>query len=281
MSYGLADGPHYFNHAQKIFQVGEDSTLAVMFWGLGGLGDISLRTIAALLSDSLQAAPAADVADVAARWGSIIFDAYQHAAANDPHIGPAVQQWAALHAKAAHDPAVEVEEGRTADEEEQYAALSLHLTLGSCVAGQVLPDRTPAAYFLHLEPSAAVAPPPEAIAVNSYRFWGAPNMLQRLLFAADEQTKASILQSGKWTGTKADLEGVLAQNALIHPIIPLRDVVDFVHTCVHSTIKALKFSPFQQICGGPVELAVISSDRKFRWVRHKVWDAAVVDGGMT
>jgi RND family efflux transporter MFP subunit len=61
---------------------------------------------------------------------------------------------------------------------------------------------------------------------------------------------------------------------------PLREVVDFVHTCVHSTIKALKFSHFQQICGGPVELAVISTDRNFRWVRHKEWTAAVIDGGL-
>ena len=104
-------------------------------------------------------------------------------------------------------------------------------------------------------------------------------MLQRLLFAADDRTKASILSSGHWTGTAADLESALAPNVLNHPIIPLREVVDFVHTCVHSTIKALKFSHFQQICGGPVELAVVSTDRKFRWVRHKEWDAAVVDGG--
>jgi hypothetical protein len=28
-------------------------------------------------------------------------------------------------------------------------------------------------------------------------------------------------------------------------------------------------------CGGPIEVAVITSDREFRWVRHKGWDVAI------
>lgn len=55
----------------------------------------------------------------------------------------------------------------------------------------------------------------------------------------------------------------------------LRDAIDFAHACIYSTIKGMKFSNFFQVCGGPIELAVISTDRKFRWVRHKAWDAAI------
>ena len=61
-------------------------------------------------------------------------------------------------------------------------------------------------------------------------------------------------------------------------MLPIREAIDFVHACIYSTIKAMKFSNFSQICGGPIEIAVITSDRRFRWVLHKDWDAAVLEG---
>jgi hypothetical protein len=32
---------------------------------------------------------------------------------------------------------------------------------------------------------------------------------------------------------------------------------------------------FVPYCGGPIEIAVISTDRRFRWVRHKNFGAAL------
>jgi len=58
----------------------------------------------------------------------------------------------------------------------------------------------------------------------------------------------------------------------------MRDAIDYVHSAIYCTIKAMKFSTGAQVCGGPIEIAVITSDRKFRWVRHKPWDAAIEDG---
>jgi hypothetical protein len=60
-------------------------------------------------------------------------------------------------------------------------------------------------------------------------------------------------------------------------MLPIRDAIDFVHSSIYSTIKALKFSQFPQVCGGPIEIAVITSDRPFRWVRHKRFDAAITE----
>jgi hypothetical protein len=62
-------------------------------------------------------------------------------------------------------------------------------------------------------------------------------------------------------------------------MLPIREAIDFVHACVSSTIKAMKFSTsLAQICGGPIEIAVITTDRRFRWVRHKDWDVAIAEG---
>ena len=58
----------------------------------------------------------------------------------------------------------------------------------------------------------------------------------------------------------------------------MRDAIDYVHSAIYCTIKAVKFSTMAQVCGGPIEIAVITSDRLFRWVRHKPWHAAIVDG---
>ncbi len=69
-----------------------------------------------------------------------------------------------------------------------------------------------------------------------------------------------------------------ASHRLEHPTLPIRDAIDFVHACIQSTIKAHKFSNLSQICGGPIEIAVIRTDRRFRWVRHKNWDAAIMEG---
>lgn len=38
-------GTHHFNNSQKLFEVGEDSTLAMVTWGLGGLHVNSYRTM--------------------------------------------------------------------------------------------------------------------------------------------------------------------------------------------------------------------------------------------
>ena len=110
-------------------------------------------------------------------------------------------------------------------------------------------------------------------------FWGAPNVIQRIILGCDENLKQKILASGHWTGTPADLEQLIADQVLAHPpVIPIRDAIDFVYSSIASTIKGLKFSSLSQTCGGPIEIAVITTDRKFRWVRHKQWDAAINEG---
>jgi hypothetical protein len=110
-------------------------------------------------------------------------------------------------------------------------------------------------------------------------FWGTPNMINRLLKGCDEPFMQSILTSGKWVGTAADLASLVQQQTLTHPVLPIRDAIDFTHACISSTIKAFKFSGLSPICGGPIEIAVITTDRRFRWVRHKQWDTAIAEGG--
>jgi hypothetical protein len=106
-------------------------------------------------------------------------------------------------------------------------------------------------------------------------------MIRRLIFGNDERIRNDILASGKWAGSDAELDYVLNQYQLTHPFnLPIRDAIDFVHSCIHSTIKAMKFSNLSQICGGPIEIAVITADRPFRWVQHKGFDSAMREGAV-
>ena len=61
--------------------------------------------------------------------------------------------------------------------------------------------------------------------------------------------------------------------------LPIREAIDWVHASIYTTIQAMKFSHLAPVCGGPVEIAVITTDRPFRWVRHKRLDAALRQGG--
>lgn len=259
-------GYHYFNHNQKLFEVGENSTVGLITWGLGGLSTASYRTLIATLADDIRNKPVVSVRDIADRWAQIFWTAYT--------AEPSVLTCKSLGAKPAHDPNNPT--SRTKDEEQQLAGLRWNLAVGFCLAGYWLPDRTPSAFQLVFDP--LVMAPPSPTQISNYSFWGAPNMIKRLINGIDDNLKDMILKSGKWAGTGADLEVLIDQNRIGHPVLPIRDAIDFVHACISSTIKAMKFSNFFQVCGGPIEIAVITSDRQFRWVRHKQWDAAITEG---
>jgi hypothetical protein len=104
--------------------------------------------------------------------------------------------------------------------------------------------------------------------------------MERLIYGIDPRLFESILNSGRWNGSQQDLA------ALVHPFIlqtiallPIREAIDWVHASVYATIKMMRYSQLDPLCGGPVEVAVITADRPFRWVRHKALDAAINIGG--
>jgi hypothetical protein len=273
---GTPGGFHYFNYAQKLFEIGEGGTLGAATWGLGGLIVSSHRMLLAELADDLAANPPANVLDAANRWAARFWTAYSSA----PPLVPVIQRLQALAAKPQFDPRATTPNpaARTKAEEDELIQTRNNLIVGFCIAGHTLPSREAMAFELIFD--ALGGPPnPTQIPMHSMRFWGAPNMILRLIRGCDDELKAGILNSGHWTGTLADLDVLIMQHELAQPgVLPIRDAIDFTHACIASTIKAMKFSSLAQICGGPIEVAVITSDRKFRWVRHKSWDAAITEG---
>jgi hypothetical protein len=141
----------------------------------------------------------------------------------------------------------------------------------------VLADRVPAAYEIVFDP---LSPKPTPVSLApAQSFWGVPSLIGRLINGCADELRLAILHSNKWTGSEGDLDNLISGHKLWHPVtVPIRDAVDFTYACLLTTVKAMKFSSLPQVCGGPLELAVITTDRSFRWIRHKPWDAAILEG---
>jgi hypothetical protein len=172
-----------------------------------------------------------------------------------PELLPFIDRCKQLYANAPYDPkaAPPSPNAQTKDEEDEFQNLKRNLVVGFCIAGYWLPDRDPFAFEVTFDPLLG-QPTPQLIQRQTYKCWGVPNMIQRLIFGFDDGLKNGILNAGMWNGTSQDLDSLLAQQALAHPLLPIRDAIDFVHACAYSTIKAMKFSNLFQICGGPSKL---------------------------
>lgn len=270
-SYQTVNGGHYLNHNQKVFQLGTEGTLGIVTWGLGNLPNKSYRTLFAQLSSELEARPPVSVEDAALRWVDIFWAEYSMA------------DWMPIFASLAAKPAYDARQqppnpaARTQDEEETFLAAKLNLAVGFCIAGRAPNSYEPAACQMVFSPDKP-RPTPASLDVPSQWFFGVPNIFCRLIKGHDQGLKNAVMNSGHWTGSDQQLSDLLDSFEFGHPLLPIREAVDFVHACIYSTIKVMKFSNMSQVCGGPIEIAVITTDRNFRWVRHKTWDTAIMEG---
>jgi hypothetical protein len=262
---GAPGAEHHFNFAQKIFQIGENSTLAMAMWGLGNLRTVSYRTLIAQFADSLIGQGAQSMVDVADGWNRFFWNAYC------AEGGQFLDRARLLHQKHSRSP----------EEDTELDWLQQSFSGGFCLGGHLMKDRHPAAFQILYSPTLTAPGPVDPLTMGSTRFWGCPNLINRLIFGVDEFLFSTILHSGKWTGNDEDLFDLIRPCCLGQPLdLPIREAIDWVHASIYTTIKTMKFSHMAPVCGGPVEIAVITTDRKFRWVRHKTFDAAIGEGGL-
>jgi hypothetical protein len=144
LSATSSNGIHYLNHNQKLFELGEGSTLGALTWGLGSLNNKSHRTLLAELSDDLGVKPPTSVLDVATRWSARFWQVYS------ADMAPFIARINQLQGQAQ----------RSQAEDEELATLRRVLVAGFCIAGHIPADRTPHAYELIFDP---LAPQPKPI----------------------------------------------------------------------------------------------------------------------
>jgi hypothetical protein len=256
---------HHFNYAQKIFQIGPRGTLGIVMWGLGGLGkEASHRTLIARFADQLDAWHPATVQQVAESWGAFFWQSYS--------AWPQRQQALARIQQLKSLPS------RTPEEGKELSGLLAGLSGGFCLGGTVPGDRDPQAFEITYSADMTGPGQPRMIPVGNTNWWG-PNMMARLIHGVDPALLNAIQDSPHWKGKVEDLVNLAKPHQLQQiALLPIREAIDWVYTSIYTTIQAMKFSHLAPVCGGPVEVAVITTDREFRWVCHKRLDSAIESG---
>jgi hypothetical protein len=227
------------NNAQKIFEIGQpnEGRLAFATWGDGMIGETSHRTVGALLADKILAETTVEQAV------GLLLGIVKEASGNcgTPDVGYFV--------------------GGTNPSSHKPECYKVVIGKGQT---QVTPLKFGDAYFegvsnFFIRAFHGIDPGlPNALsqALRKHLGTAAPSNFEEVFGAALRDAMSAI-----YTGWTQHL--------------PLRDAIDFVHMYLHLTIKAFRFRLGPPICGGEIELGFVSTDRPFRWVRHKDFDSAI------
>jgi hypothetical protein len=240
------------NHAQKLFAIGPEkqSRLALCTWGSGRVGQTSHRTLASRLSDEIL---------VHQEWT----------------IGQAAEHFRHLVVEAAREPP------------------GCPGVLGYFLAGIDPFTHTPRCHEIQFINGTAI-PEGRALAQGEFRVQGnaelfsrafhgfdpalPPLLLQNLIMLAQQDTPpAALPPQFPSLFTRAFQAAV---NAIPHgglQDVPIREAIDFCHMHLHLTVKGHKFRFGPPMCGGPIELGFLTTDRPFRWARHKPFDSAIIE----
>lgn len=235
----------FYNNAQKVFEIGVpgQSRFGLVTYGDGKLGKLSHRTVVARLSEKIR---------------------------SDTRVQDLVADLVSLGCEA------ECSEGRE----------FVGYYVGGIEPGTFVPSGFNVTFG-----KAGQEPRVQRLDPRPY-FDGAPRFVFRALLGFDfalpdlvwkawaKKHPAANEEQAKIE--KADLEAAFVEAIEGIPrvysgLLPLRDALDFLDTYLQLSVKSHKFLIGSPICGGAVELAVITADRPFRWVRHKPFDSALRD----
>ena len=253
---------HHLNYSQKVFEIGTESTLGIVMWGMGAINDLAHRTLIARFADDLKSNPTSSMLETAERFCIHFWDEYK-SRLSDP-----IKQFQEIDSKKGS--------GITEEQTTIHESLQQALSGGYCLGGYLPSNRIPQAFEILYHPSLQITPVPNVLKQGSAFFWGCPNIIDRVLYAQDESLFNEIKESEYWTGSEEDLFELIRKHRFAQPYdLPLREAIDWTHTIIYATIKAMKFSHLPPVCGGPIEISVISTDRLYRWVKHKRFHAAL------
>ena len=232
------------HHSQKIFEVGENSRIGVCTWGDGTIGDFSHRTIIAQLADKVKDDSTITIEGAAEELINIIDSMVKREKIKMEFVGYFLGGWN----PGTHEPDCwKIEISKDGNNKEK-------LDLGLC------------------------------------SFAGMPNVFTRVFRGFDpafpdqlrEEIKALI--TNQETKDKFDEIFKEAFEKASGPLIaagykdlPIREAIDFVYSYLHITIKAIKFRFGAPLCGGPIEIGFVSTDRPFRWACHKTFTSAILE----
>lgn len=239
VSGGPAHVAQILRHSQKVFEIGERSRFGLTTWGAGSIRGVSHRAIVARLADTLE--QGTTVQEVADKLVELVSDEIGSATGSVGAVGYYLGGWN--------------------------------------------PDRHEPECFQIGFPEQG-EPDVEAMPLGEARFSGAPQFFTRVFRGFDQYLPGRLLEElkQKLETVPDDFDDLFrkafddASGPLVsagYRDLPIREAIDYIHSYLHLTVKAYKFQFGVPLCGGPVEVAFVSTDRRFRWVCHKGFDSAI------
>jgi hypothetical protein len=159
-------------------------------------------------------------------------------------------------------------------------------TVGYFIGGAD-PDHVPRCFRLVSKPDRSFDVEP--LAIGEYRFDGKPEFYNRVFFGFSAELPEALLTALRVRypqGLPANFDEQFVESFIqvASPLrvagfrdLPIREAIDFVHTYIHITIKAFKFRFGPPLCGGPIEVGFVTTDRPFRWACHKRFGTAAFE----
>jgi hypothetical protein len=226
------------DHSQKVFEVGENSRLGVCTWGAGNLGKTSHRTIVAQLADNVNLKTT--VEEATNKLSELVAPIVDKE--NIPFVGYYLGGW---------------------DSE----------------------SHEPSCFRIDFKPKEVTK---EALKLGLCAFSGNASFFTRVFRGFDPLLKVNLKGElkNKLGNVPENFDTIFDEvfNRISIPLLtagfqdlPIREAIDFVYSYLHITVKAEKFKFGAPTCGGPIEVGFVSSDRCFRWVRHKLFDSAITE----
>lgn len=239
-----------YDHANKVANLRKGLPLGVMFWGSGGIGGLSMETLAKdlrvrLSGDDLKYRNwRIDPLDYS--LGQIAGWAYEFFI--EEHYAEAYRSW---------DP--------------EYKP-----TLGMVIAGYGSNQNKAEAYEIKVSSGGQTQGPTliqgreSSAGVN---WWGEPEAITRLMKGMGSALPSVMRDS---LGVPDDQVGPavdeLLRNlelTLVHPAMPIQDAIDLADFLVETTKQFTRFLPGAPTVGGPTEVAAITRHEGFKWVKRK------------
>jgi len=233
-----------FNHAQKVFAVGpeERPMYGICTWGAGMVSTVTHRSIAARLSHRILMTPG-NVIDAVNRLVEVV-------------------------------------------DEVRNPVISTVPFFGYFLCGTNHETHIPECYEITFPENQNASI--RSLPVGRASFRGAPEFFTRIFRGYDQRLPSTLLAAlqASVPGLPSNFQDLFQQafqsvtrglTAAGYPNPPIREAIDFIHMYLNATIKANKFRYGVPVCGGPIEIGVVTSDRPFRWVQHKKFDTAIVE----
>lgn len=238
-----------YNNANKVFNLHKGLPIGAITWGLGGIGNASVATLAKDLRHRLMGpddAPGADKLDK---------DKYS--------IKGVADRVFQFFFKEHYLPAFE-----NLDEKDRPS-------LGLIVAGFSAKEALAEEWRIDISKGACLGPQPVRKKEDVGITWnGEGEAITRLVFGCGTLAGTALTEMGV---PPEQVEPALAhlkrrmQVPFTQPAMPIQDAIDLARFLVETTEQFHRFAPGPPTVGGPVEIAVVTKHEGFKWVCRKLY----------